>query len=117
MARGGDTGFGAIPSWLPLRDGAAEITARIPIDASAQGTPISPLLYGIFFEEINHAGDGGLYAELVRNRSFEDADTPDAWTLVSGSVNRLESHLKRALTGRVVCIQLQLYFAYDDLCR
>jgi len=82
MARGGDTGFGAIPSWLPLRDGAAEITARIPIDASAQGTPISSLLYGLFFVEINHAGDGGLYAELVRNRSFEDADTPQAWTLV-----------------------------------
>jgi alpha-L-arabinofuranosidase len=57
-------------------------TAHIEIDASAAGTPISPILYGIFFEEINHAGDGGLYAELVRNRSFEDADTPQAWALV-----------------------------------
>jgi alpha-L-arabinofuranosidase len=57
-------------------------TAHIDINAAAQGTPISPILYGIFFEEINHAGDGGLYAELVRNRSFEDADTPDAWTLL-----------------------------------
>jgi alpha-L-arabinofuranosidase len=57
-------------------------TAHIDINAAAQGTPISPVLYGIFFEEINHAGDGGLYAELVRNRSFEDADTPQAWTLV-----------------------------------
>jgi alpha-L-arabinofuranosidase len=57
-------------------------TAHIDIDAAAQGVPISPVLYGIFFEEINHAGDGGLYAELVRNRSFEDADTPQAWTLV-----------------------------------
>jgi len=58
-------------------------TAHIEIDAATQGTPISPILYGIFFEEINHAGDGGLYAELVRNRSFEDADTPQAWTLAS----------------------------------
>jgi alpha-L-arabinofuranosidase len=57
-------------------------TAHIDINAAAKGTPISPILYGIFFEEINHAGDGGLYAELVRNRSFEDADTPDAWTLL-----------------------------------
>eukprot|EP00727_Mastigamoeba_balamuthi_P003224 m51a1_g129 putative alpha-l-arabinofuranosidase (854) ;mRNA; f:433766-437101 len=32
---------------------------------------ISPILYGIFFEEINFAGDGGLYAELIRNRDFE----------------------------------------------
>ena len=41
------------------------------IDASRKGAPIGDL-YGIFFEEINHAGDGGIYAELVRNRSFED---------------------------------------------
>jgi alpha-L-arabinofuranosidase len=40
---------------------------------------ISPNLYGIFFEEINCAGDGGLYAELVRNGSFEDADGPQFW--------------------------------------
>ncbi len=33
--------------------------------------PISPDLYGIFFEDINYAADGGLYAELVQNRSFE----------------------------------------------
>ena len=35
---------------------------------------ISPLLYGIFFEDINYAGDGGLYAELIANRSFEYYD-------------------------------------------
>lgn len=56
-------------------------TATMEIDSSAQGTPVSPVLWGIFFEEINHAGDGGIYAELVRNRSFEDAPTPQAWTL------------------------------------
>ena len=32
---------------------------------------VSPLLYGIFFEDINYAGDGGLYGELIANRSFE----------------------------------------------
>lgn len=35
---------------------------------------ISPMLYGIFFEDINYAGDGGLYAELIANRSFEYYD-------------------------------------------
>ncbi len=35
------------------------------------GTPVSPLLYGLFLEDINHALDGGLYAEMIRNRSFE----------------------------------------------
>ena len=36
------------------------------------GIKISPTLYGIFFEEINRAGEGGLYAEMLQNRSFED---------------------------------------------
>ena len=35
------------------------------------GAPIQPTMYGIFFEDINFAADGGLYAELVKNRSFE----------------------------------------------
>jgi alpha-L-arabinofuranosidase len=59
--------------------------ARIDIDASAAGTPVSPTLYGVFFEEINRAGDGGLYAEMIQNRSFEDADVPVAWSLVKGT--------------------------------
>lgn len=36
-------------------------------------------MYGIFFEEINHAGDGGLYAELVKNRSFEELEMPEGY--------------------------------------
>ncbi len=42
---------------------------------------LSPDFYGVFYEEINHAGDGGLYAELVRNRNFMDARLPEhtAW--------------------------------------
>lgn len=35
---------------------------------------VSPLLYGIFFEDINYGGDGGLYAELIANRSFDYYD-------------------------------------------
>lgn len=56
-------------------------SAQITIDAARPGIAISPTLYGIFFEEVNMAGDGGLYAELVRNRSFEDTDKPDPWSL------------------------------------
>lgn len=44
----------------------------INIDATQRGPMISPTHYGIFYEDINHAADGGLYAELIRNRSFED---------------------------------------------
>jgi alpha-L-arabinofuranosidase len=58
-------------------------TATLTIDAAKLGHPISPMLYGIFFEDINCSADGGLYAEMVRNRNFEDADTPVHWTTVS----------------------------------
>ena len=49
-------------------------TATLNIDATQKGIDISPTLYGLFYEEINHAGEGGLYAELIRNRSFEEMD-------------------------------------------
>lgn len=56
--------------------------AHITIDASKPGINVSPTLYGVFFEEINRAGDGGIYAEMIQNRSFEDETSPLAWSLV-----------------------------------
>ena len=51
---------------------AAGVSARtIDINLAKPGAPIQPTMYGIFFEDINFAADGGLYAELVKNRSFE----------------------------------------------
>jgi alpha-N-arabinofuranosidase len=41
---------------------------------------IQPTMYGIFFEDINFAADGGLYGELVKNRSFEFAQPMMGWT-------------------------------------
>jgi alpha-L-arabinofuranosidase len=64
---------------------AASAQVTIDIDASDRGPKISPTHYGIFFEDINHAADGGIYAELIRNRSFEDGEgygkpaTMQAW--------------------------------------
>src|SRR5579872_3752829 len=43
----------------------------IVVQADKPGPVISPTMWGIFFEDINMAADGGLYAELVKNRSFE----------------------------------------------
>ena len=55
-----------------LRVVPVEITEHsIEIDTDAPRTDMSDDLYGIFYEDINYAADGGLYAELVRNRSFE----------------------------------------------
>jgi alpha-L-arabinofuranosidase len=54
-------------------------TASLVVHADREGPMVSPLLYGIFFEDINCSADGGIYAELVRNRSFEDSDRPEHW--------------------------------------
>ena len=63
--------------------GRSVYAASLTVDATKPGVAVSPRLWGIFFEEINHAGDGGLYAELVRNRGCEDADTPVGWSLLT----------------------------------
>lgn len=67
--------------------------AIITIQTDKTGNRISPLLYGIFFEEINRAGDGGLYAEMVQNRSFEDSNKPVAWTLENKGGNEVSLSL------------------------
>ena len=67
----------------PAQPAAGPLSAKLTVHVDRPGVKISPMLYGIFFEEINHAGDGGLYAELIRNRSFEDSDKPEGWTLVA----------------------------------
>ncbi len=54
-------------------------SAKITVDAAQPGLAVSPYLYGIFLEDINLSADGGLYAELVRNRSFEDSERPEHW--------------------------------------
>ena len=43
------------------------------------GAAVQPTMYGIFFEDINYAADGGLYSELVKNRSFEFPDALMGW--------------------------------------
>jgi len=56
--------------------------ATITVDVDKPGHAVSPLLWGVFFEDINLSADGGIYPELVRNRSFEDAVRPEYWQLL-----------------------------------
>src|SRR5881296_188731 len=57
--------------------------ATLQIDAAKPGPRVSPMLYGLMTEEINHAYDGGLYGELIRNRAFkDDANVPAHWSVV-----------------------------------
>jgi len=57
--------------------------AKISVDVAHPGHKIPETLWGIFFEDINMSTDGGIYPELVRNRSFEDADTAADWKFTS----------------------------------
>lgn len=54
--------------------------ARLTIDVGRPGAEINKDLYGIFFEDINHAVEGGLYGELVKNRDFEGNRSPEDMT-------------------------------------
>ncbi len=56
---------------------------KLTLDLTKPGATVSPMLYGLMTEEINHSYDGGLYAELIRNRIFKDnKNTPEGWSLV-----------------------------------
>lgn len=72
-----------------MPDANPPVETVVEVDTRAPGTAISPDLFGAFFEDLNYAADGGLYAELVQNRSFEygPADRPEwhsltAWELL-----------------------------------
>lgn len=52
---------------------------QFDIDLAAEGAQIQSTMYGIFFEDINFAADGGLYAEMVKNRSFEFPNHLQGW--------------------------------------
>ncbi|MGH8023385.1 MAG: alpha-N-arabinofuranosidase, partial [Limisphaerales bacterium] len=80
----------------------AEPTLTIQADKIVKHA--SPILYGLMTEEINHSYDGGLYAELIQNRSFrDDPHAPKHWSLVqnSGSAATLVLDTNETFNGKV----------------
>jgi alpha-L-arabinofuranosidase len=69
--------------FLALTIAAHAEMAHITVDVANPGHKVPPTLWGIFFEDINLSADGGIYPEQVRNRSFEDAKTPESWVFES----------------------------------
>ena len=74
---------------------AAAVCAQSPVEirihADKPGLKAAPALYGLMTEEINYSYDGGLYAELIRNRSMkEDPKQPLHWTAVKGGAIELD---------------------------
>lgn len=63
----------------------AVMSAKITVHLDQPAKPISPDLFGIFFEDLNHSAEGGLYAELVRNRSFDFSTVENSqWNALTG---------------------------------
>ena len=51
--------------------------SKIEVKTKQKLFPTTPALYGLFFEDINRSGDGGIYPEMLRNRAFDDSVVPD----------------------------------------
>ena len=71
---------------IPYAASTALLTAApsFTVNVGHPSGRVSPRLYGLMTEEINHGYDGGLYAELIRNRAFlDDAQKPVHWSVVN----------------------------------
>jgi alpha-L-arabinofuranosidase len=85
---------------LGLITGSAALGAQPPlrmvIQADRPGARISPTMYGVFFEDVNYGADGGLFGELVKNRSFEFPDPLMGWreikNVAAGSLQVLDQN-------------------------
>ena len=115
-------------SVLFLLSAAVFTSAQRPMKAPAGGKAISDELIGIFFEDISSSADGGLYAELIQNGSFEYNPTErngwgpaTAWTFErpGHSLGRVESHMKQPLNDnnptfmRIFVERVGHYYDFD----
>jgi alpha-N-arabinofuranosidase len=69
----------ALGTGAPLAQAPVITVTGVTIEADKPGAAIAPTMYGIFFEDINFAADGGIYPEKVKNRSFEFPETLMGW--------------------------------------
>ena len=80
---------------------------NIAVDVAQRGIEISPTLYGIFYEDINFASDGGLYAELIRNRSFEyNAEKPEHWQAQGSNISLVTEGLLNEKQGHALKVEV-----------
>ena len=68
-----------------LMAGVTVHAATITVQTDQPGAQLNPGMWGIFFEDINFGADGGLYAEMVKNRGFEFPDPLMGWTKIVGN--------------------------------
>jgi alpha-N-arabinofuranosidase len=93
----------------------AQSSAVMTIQADQPGAVVGTSLFGILFEEINIAGEGGLCAEMIRNYSYHGSTSPLYWTLVAqgsaaGVIPQIIGSLWRvgsSITGSARCFRRQ----------
>jgi len=90
-----------------------DVKAQLPtvtLKLDQQGFNVPPKLYGLMTEEINYSYDGGLYAELIRNRSFKDnVKTPEHWALVQeGDAKGIISLERQNPVNDILSVSLKL---------
>lgn len=90
---------------------AQEPSVTLTISADKPGARIIPTMWGIFFEDINFGADGGLYAELVKNRSFEFPDNMMGWLRIlepgSAGYMYIEKHPKDQVNAHYLRMKVQ----------
>ncbi|HLH53642.1 MAG TPA: alpha-L-arabinofuranosidase C-terminal domain-containing protein [Verrucomicrobiae bacterium] len=94
------TCLGIVALCAAVSSALAAESSTISIALDKPGHVVSPTLYGIFFEDINCSADGGLYAELIRNRNFEDSETPDHWQSLSAGEAVLSIDSSRPVSSK-----------------
>ena len=90
------------------------------IKADSIKARVQPTMYGIFFEDINMAADGGLYAELIKNRSFEFVPNLMGWTKLQkdggdGSVEVVDRAIERPENQHYITISVNSNSGYYGL--
>ena len=93
----------------------AQGTATLTIYTAKPAARVSPTLYGIMTEEINYSYDGGLYAELVSNRTFQTMRGPNLehWTLIQNGSSRANIEIDKT-TGPSTAIPHSLKFTVES---
>ena len=70
-------------------------TNNFTLKTDKVGAQVQPTMYGLFFEDINFGADGGLYAELIKNRSFEFPQNLMGWKTFGGVELRADGPFER----------------------
>ena len=90
-------GMVTLVPFLCAQQPATQSTAVLKIETDTSVAHVSPTLYGLMTEEINHSYDGGIYAELVRNRAFQNnPDQPEDWRILQNGEARASMELDKS---------------------